>query len=354
MLNKTLTKMAKKLTLFYFHDIVLVYSIITMQKTDAIKNINPLMKACVLPFKDAAIQEIKEAYPYKETIELNWVYYTIFGLQRLRKILQLEGKEITTVAIIGIGSGIEGIAAISLFKETLKTLIVTDTESSIVRCAVKNIKSVCADSAVKITPFVGSFCEPLLKQKVKVDLVFGNMPNLPAPEGYTLTLGIEKGTFMDTHHYMPYNPPKKFMRFALGTQYVFLQSAKACLTKGGSVVVALGGRPPIPLIDELFSSCNLRVQELVVGFKEQSEALIDFIGYYEIEKEYGVVFDFYRFAESKKALAENNIVNPTSVCQGKEIKKLLTPYRVSAHDALKAYHKGVLAGHTVHILRGYE
>lgn len=325
-----------------------------MTKETVIKNIAPLLKVCHLPSEDVTIQEVKEVYPYKDAIELNWVYYTISGLQQLHRTLEQEQKRVTTMAIIGAGSGIEGIAALSIFKSTLQHLIITDIESSIVRCAVKNIKRTLGDSKVVITPLAGSFCEPLWKQKVKADLIFGNMPNLPAPEGYTLTLGIEKGTFMDKQHYLPYNPPKKFMRFALGTQYVFLQSAQQALAKGGSVVLALGGRPPMPLIDELFSSCAMNLKEIVVGFKEQSEALMDFIGYHEIEKEHGVVFDFYRFEESRKALKDNAIANPTTAIFGREIKKLLTPYRVSAWDALKLYHQGILVGHTVHILRGYQ
>lgn len=345
--------MTKTLTFFIYYGIVRTYFSSIMTKENIIKNITPLLKACHLPCEDATIQEIKEVYPYKDAIEVNWVYYTISALQRLHQILQQENKRVTKMAIIGAGSGIEGIAAVSIFKPTLQHLIITDIESSIVRCAVKNIKRTMGDSKVAITPLVGSFCEPLLKHKYKADLIFGNMPNLPAPEGYTLTLGVEKGTFMDKQHYLPYNPPKKLMRFALGTQYVFLQSAKEALAKRGSVVVALGGRPPVPLIDELFSNCNLQVQELVVGFKEQSEALIDFIGYHEIEKEHGVVFDFYLLEESKKALRDNAIANPRSAVSGREMKKLLTPYRVSAWDALKAYHQGVMVGHTVHILRGY-
>lgn len=78
---------------------------------------------------------------------------------------------------------------------------------------------------------------------------------------------------------------------------------------------------------------------------------MDFIGYHEFEKEYGVEFDFYLYKKSLGVLRRNGFRNPTNL-SGEELKELLRPYRVNAGQAIELYRQGLGVGHTVHILRG--
>lgn len=109
---------------------------------------------------------------------------------------------------------------------------------------------------------------------------------------------------------------------------------------------------PLSLVTELFRSCGLSVQEILVGFKEQTEAYEDFVGYHALEREYGVTFEFYRYQESMQRLQERNIINPTHLMPGEAIKKLLRPFQVTAGEALNLFQKGIPIGHTVHLFRG--
>ena len=103
---------------------------------------------------------------------------------------------------------------------------------------------------------------------------------------------------------------------------------------------------------DLFQDLDLEFSELLVGFKEQTEALIDFEGYHSFEKQFGVRFDFYLYQSGVSTLKEHGLEAPTSSVSGEEFKELLEPQRVSAKDAVTLYRQGIAVGHTVHVLRG--
>lgn len=300
------------------------------------------------------IQEAEGMYPHKKRLSDNWSYFTAAGFKHLHDHKVFPG----TVAIVGIGSGVEGIAAAKVFggtfRNTLRRLVIIDVDEEVVGGARRNIKTnLPKRSRVTIQPLVGSFCEPLTERGMRADLIHANIPNLPAPHGADLSGGAEKGTFLRPELYEWYRPPDTYIRWALGAQYAYIHSAKDALTKQGAVITEVGGRVPLTLLAELFQENGFaRVDEVLVGFKEQTEALMDFVGYHEFERAYKVAFDFYLYDQSCLALQEHCIEGNIAPLAGDELKNLLLPYRVSAGAAIELYHKGVGVGHTVHILKG--
>ncbi len=317
-------------------------------------DIAPLFAASGIPSGKIEIVETPGMYPYKEEIEKNWAYYTAVGYRHFKEVLKKENKKIKNIAIVGIGSGVEGIVMLKVFGSELRQLIITDVDEEVTEGAVQNLGALPKEHNVAVFPLVGSFCEPIEQKGCTVDCVHGNIPNLPSTGEEDLNQGAEKGTFLEEESFQKYNPPKKLIAYALGSQYAYLQSASRVLNSGGSVVTELGGRMPWDVIQELFDSCGLRMQEIVVGFKEQTEALIDFQGYHRIEKMFGSIFEFYRYEESKKMLRSKGFENPTWKMSGQEMKQLLAPYAVSAGEALELYSKGIAVGHTLHLLRGQK
>lgn len=315
-------------------------------------NLSSFLEKFGLQNKNIEITENSGMYPHKEKIEENWSYYTGCGFNRLKEIFSEEKKEISTIAIVGIGSGVEGILATEIFKPELKNLIITDIDSEIIDEATKNIKSVSEKNEVIVTPLVGSYCEPIEKNGTKIDLIYGNIPNLPSSSEIDLSQGAEKGTFVPSSLYEGYKPPQKFINWAMGSQFAFLQSAKKVLSKDGSIVTALGGRMPLSLVKELFENSELKLEEIMVGFKEQTEALIDFKGYHRLESKYGVSFEYYLFQEVMKTMKEKNIENPSNKISGEELKRILEPFKISSGKALELYKNGISIGHTVHLFRG--
>ena len=315
-------------------------------------DVTPLFQAAHIATPQISIIETVGMYPYKEKIVDNWAYYTAVGLKHFREILDAEHRVVNDIGIVGICSGVEGIAVVQIFKDTLQKLIVTDIDDEILSGTVINIGNSAKGTEIKVLPAVGSFCEPIEQAGVKVDFVHANIPNLPSTGEEDLTKGAEKGTFLPSSLYEGYAPPEKFVGWALGAQFAYLTSAKHVLKPEGSIITELGGRVPISVVEELFEACGLKMSEVIVGFKEQTEALIDFIGYHRMETNYGVSFEFYRFEEGKDALAKHGVTEPTWSMTGVEIKKIIEPYKVSAGEALDLYHQGVAVGHTVHLFRG--
>ena len=317
-------------------------------------NISPLFQKIGLKTDALSIVETPEMYSYKEKIEDNWAYYTAVGFQALEKILEQEKKLVQSIGIVGIGSGVEGIAALKVF-EGLKNLVISDIDQEILVGAVKNVESLAVGSNVEILPMIGSFAEPMQSLPYKFDLIHGNIPNLPSGENQELKFGDEKGTFLPSLTFERYNPPVKFTKWAMAAQVAYLQSAKKVLSPTGSVLTELGGRMPLSVVEGLFKECGYKMQEMLVGFKEQTEAEMDFQGYHQVEKEFGVEFDFYLYQESEKIMRQQGIENPTTQISGEKLKELLSKNRVNASEALKLFNQGAAVGHTVHIFRGtYE
>lgn len=197
------------------------------------------------------IEQTAGMYPHKRRLTDNWSYFTAAGFGQLYEDLVWPDS----VAIIGVGSGVEGIAALQVFGYvTFRRLIITDVDEGVVNGAKRNIeRNLVKPSRIVLQPLVGSFCEPLTEQGIKVGLIHANIPNLPAPEGVDLSGGAEKGTFLKPTLYTGYKPPKKFTKWALGAQYAYVQSAVNALLKKGSVLTEVGGRVPLSLLKELFT-----------------------------------------------------------------------------------------------------
>ncbi|MBI2990445.1 MAG: hypothetical protein HYY51_04675 [Candidatus Magasanikbacteria bacterium] len=317
-------------------------------------NIRPLFEACGMDLGDLEIIETPGMYPYKETIEENWAYFTTVGSQRLKEQFEKEHKKTSTIGIVGICSGVEGIAISHIFGGGLKRLIVTDIDQEILEGTITNIKNATALLSYELIPLVGLFCEPIESSGHTVDFVHANIPNLPTSGEEDLSKGDQKGSFAPPEYYEKYRPPKEFIYWALAAQYAYLQSAKRVIKPGGSVIAELGGRVPFELVEELFDSCGLELQEVIIGFKEQTEAMINFRGYHHNEVEYGVQFEYYTYDESKYMFEKYQLANPNYNISGRELKKLLKPYKLNAGQAMEAYKKGTRIGHLVHLLRGMK
>lgn len=325
-----------------------VKSIFMNHQANKIINLQPFFQKLNLTLPDFEVIETPAMYPHKDKVEDNWIYYTAAAF----KILKSQAIPVEKIALIGIGSGVEGIAALNIFQPSIQSLAIVDTEHDIVSGAMSNLRLLIKQTGVELTALVGSLAEPLKVLPFKLDLIYGNIPNLPAADGKLLASGADKGTFMRPELFNKYLPPRQYIKWALGTQYAYLQSGSSILSKGGSILTELGGRVPFSIIKQLFTDCNLEFTEILVGFKEQAEALADFEGYHKFEKLYAVEFDFYLLDESKAAMAKYGVGNPTSAISGEKLKSLLEPFKVNAGQALELFHRGILVGHTVHIFRG--
>jgi len=322
-------------------------------------DVSPLFRAAGLETRGLQpIHETSKMYPFKNgDVTQNWSYFMISGLRKLQETLVQNYQKLPeNIGIVGIGSGVEGIAAARIFHESIRRLFVTDIDQKILEGAVSNIKRNVDTKKVEVVGHVGSFAEPLEAKEVQLDLIAGNVPNLPSAQDQKLRSGADLGTFMPRGLYEKYTPPEKFVKWALGAQYAYLTSASRVVREGGSALTLVGGRFPLPLVKELFEAAGFgSSNEVIAGYKEQTEPEPDFKGYSKFEAGFtDVSFDFYVQKAAEQILANANIENPTSRHTGVQIKGVLKDQRKSALAALVLYPQGISCGHTVHLFQGVK
>ena len=284
-------------------------------------------------------------YPFNPDFKANWIYFTFTGYQFLKsKLTKLPER----IACVAAGSGIEAIGMVKIFPDA-KSITITDIDKEVVSNAFLNVKNALPN--FNVIPRIGSLCSPLLGDPYKFDLIHGNVPNLICDDGKDLSSGSDKGTFVKES--LLTDIPEEYLKWALGTQYIFLKGAYNVLRKNGSIITIVGGRFPLEIVEKLFSDCNLKLApEFSVGFKWQTQPEPDYLGYAELEGKYGIEFDFFLYEEALEILKQNGIENPTPSYTGNEVKDILADVLVSAKEALELHGKGIKCGHTVHMFRG--
>lgn len=73
-------------------------------------------------------------------------------------------------------------------------------------------------------------------------------------------------------------------------------------------------------------------------------------GYSAAEKN-GVIFDFYKYDDASRFLDSHGIKKPY-LLNAERLKKLLFPFRITAHEALKLYRsdQNHRIGHVIHMI----
>ncbi len=300
--------------------------------------------------KKVVVTTNEHMYTLKDDIEDNWLFYTFFGFRELNNRLIQEGKTPKRVAIIGTGNGVDALGTYFLI-DGVEELLITDIDPRVMDFSLENIqKNIFGNNPRPIVQsFVGDLCKPISERALKVDLLYGNLPNLPS-DSEDLSGGFKLSSLYRREN-SGLRTPSYMREYLLEMQSLFLDSAKAILNPGGSVLPIIGGRVPYELFPKMFEEAGLNLEELCSGFKRQTEPDVVIPEYAGAEKD-GIIFSFYPFTEVKKHLKKLGISNPTTRIDGMELSGALRDYSVSAREALNLYREGIEMGHTVHFFRG--
>jgi hypothetical protein len=288
-------------------------------------------------------------YPVKKAVEENWLYYAFAGFKKLDSLLKEEGAKVASLALIGTGNGVDAIGACHIFKDVVR-IYLTDIDEETLPLALQNVKGN-LDPAAKaaVDGFAGDVCEPLQERSIKVDLIYGNLPNIPLWDSEQ-TDGFGLSTFYSPRESAAPHPVIK--QSMLELQLHFLRSAKACLTPGGSVVQLVGGRFPSRNFKLLYELAGFELTQLCAGLKPQTEASEVLTGYARAEKENDVEFTFYDYDKALAALKQDGQGNLVADEPMDYLEKTLKDCLMNATRALEAHRNGILIGHTCHVLRG--
>lgn len=275
----------------------------------------------------------------------NWLYPAFRGFQILNMRLRQEGRRVETFASIGTGQGVDAIGAYSIFRP--RHIILTDIHPAVISVAQENVlKNV--PKAVRLLAYAGNLCEPLRDHGVRPDLIYANLPNIPFDGSGSPYSGQLTSTFF-CQKWIPKCSPR-IDHYLLGLQRAMIHEASKSLARGGSLVLNLGGRVPIPLVQKIFADAGLNYQELFTMFKVQSQSEWVLGGYARAEKRFSVAFDFYRF-DTAQRLLKKSMRDEQGPCL--QLKMILKPTHVTAAEAMKRFvYQHERIGHLVQVIRG--
>ena len=310
------------------------------------KNITPILEACsIVTQSPVIITETIETYPIKAQIWDNWFPFAYLAfLDVARK------QNVTSFAAIGTGNGADAIGAIHIFGKSLETIVLADINQAALEVSEKNLGSY--SSGKRVVALNGSLCRPLIGAGITVDLIYENLPNIPDWEN--ITTGYKQASVYSPKSF-PVVADKKFRDYLLESHYSFLEEAKSALNLSGSAICSIGGRVPNNLLKEMVERLGYKYEELIAGFKRQTEPWEVLPGYAKAEKD-GIEFEFYRYDDAVRRLESLGIKQPFVGLEGDKLKELLTPYRISAKEALRLYEQNsnYAIGHTIHMIRAIK
>ncbi len=310
------------------------------------RDIGSFIKAGLgIELKDSVIlHETDFTYPIKDVAWDNWFPFAYIAFRRLAE----EENVVRSFATIGTGNGADAIGAFHAFKD-LQKIVITDIDKKVVSISEENVKR--NTKGINLIALQGSLCKPLKSRGIRVDLIYENLPNIPDAdniiEGYRRSSRFEAGSISVGN--------EKMKKYLLESHFASLIEAKESLNSRGSVICSIGGRVPYDLLHGMIQSAGYSSEELLAGFKVQTEPEEVFPGYAKAERG-GVDFDFFRYNEAVESLKNNEMEEPFIELRGDELKNLLGPYRISAKESLELYDKdpSYKIGHTVHMIRAIK
>ncbi|NYH77339.1 methylase of polypeptide subunit release factors [Actinopolyspora biskrensis] len=265
------------------------------------------------------------------------------ALPALRSYAAVHGESsVDTFATIGTGAGTDVLAAIETLNPS--TALVTDLHEEVVEHAVDNIRRNVPDSSMHtVEGYVGHLGEPLTAHSGTIDLLYENLPNIPAPTHVDLAAGQATSSFFDTSALA--GVPAGAHRYLLALHCAMLNQARTLLSPSGRVVCSIGARAPLTEILDVLNSTGFDTELLGYTWKIQSEPEEVIGGYVDQERKGGGPFHFYPVDALARVLSPYSPQQAAG--QAKKIEQDLAGSAFDVDTAFEAVKRGDPVGHTV-------
>ena len=227
----------------------------------------------------------EHSYPLEPSPEQSWLPIAFRAFARIA-----ERMTVHDLLILGTGNGLDALAAAEIFD--LRSLTVTDLFAESVAVARANVLAHLEEPAAVELGFLAGDLFSCVPAGKRVDLVYENLPNLPATGQIAaeLDLGTHSGRFFASSDR---GVPAVFERHLLAMHHVCLREARAHLRAGGGVLTAIGGRVPGEVVRALHRDCGYEPELVAFDVKVQVEPGLVVPGYRRIEEEAGIAFTYY-------------------------------------------------------------
>jgi hypothetical protein len=289
------------------------------------------------------IRLTEATYPLEPSPEQSWLPTAFRAFAAIGARSAVED-----LLVLGTGNGLDVLGALEIFDD-LKRLTATDVHRACVEVAranvIENTTSLAAGVALDFRS--GSLMEPVPPER-RFDLVYENLPNLPAPETDQLRRGTIGGRFFDAADVAV---PARFAAHRLALHHRVLVEARPFVRAGGAMLTALGGRVALGVIFDLHRACGYEPALVAFDVKRQVEPELVVPQYARAEAEHGVRFTFY----ASEAIAPVARVRASGL-EGQDLADAvagdLERLALSAREAERLVRRGTPVAHSVLMVAG--
>jgi hypothetical protein len=229
------------------------------------------------------LRQTDETYGLEPTPQDAWLPIAFRAFARLA-----ERAPVRDVLIVGTGNGLDALGAAEIFP--LESLAVTDLFEASLAVSRENILGHLVDPAAIDIAFHAGDLLATVPADARFDLVYENLPNVPATPETALERGINTGRFFRAGDQ---RVPEVFDRYLLALHHRCLLEAHPHVRPGGGVLTAIGGRMPHEVAFDLHRACGYRPELLAFDVKRQVEPGLVIPPYARAEEQTGVRFTFY-------------------------------------------------------------
>jgi hypothetical protein len=248
--------------------------------------------------------------------------------------------------IVGTGNGLDALGAAEIFP--LRSLTATDLFAASLAVSRENVLAHLVDDGAIDVSFHAGDLLAAVPAGARFDLVYENLPNLPAPAGIELERGINTGRFFDP---ATATVPEPFGRYLLALHHRCLVEARPHVRPGGGVLTALGGRMPHEVAFDLHRDCGYRPELLAFDVKRQVEPGLVIPPYARAEEAGDAGFTFYA-AEASDVVAAVRADGLDGQELANAVAADLTRLAITAREAEDRTRRGEDVAHAVLMILG--
>jgi hypothetical protein len=283
----------------------------------------------------------EHAYPLEPSPKESWLPIAFRAFAELA-----SRRRIRDMLILGTGNGLDALGALEILDPG--SLAVTDLHEAGVAVARDNVLDHVDAAAASRLRFHAGDLFSCIPPGARFDLVYENLPNVPAPPGLELARGTNSGRFFDAGGLLV---PEPFGRYLLALHLRCLTEARPRLHDGGGVLTAIGGRIPLDAALGLHRACGYRPELVAFDMKRQVEPGLVLPGYRRAEQKTGVEFRFYA-DEAVAVVAKRRREGLDGQRLADAVRDELERLAISATEAERRCRRGEPVAHSVLMVFG--
>jgi methylase of polypeptide subunit release factors len=307
--------------------------------TDATAYLAPLPRRRVR--RPVLLKLTEEAYPLEPWAEEAWLAVAFRAFMRIA-----ARSRVRDVLIVGTGNGLDALGAMEIFE--LRSLTVTELFERSLAVARENILGHLAEQSSCELRFHAGDVLSCVPAEARFDLVYENLPNVPATADVDLELGTNTGRFFRADSLAA---PERFARHLLALHHRCLRQAWPHVRPGGGVLTAIGGRVPDEVVVDLHRACGYEPELVAFDVKLQGEPQLVIPGYSRVEAEGDAEFTFYD-AEAVETVARRRRTGLEGAELADAVAGDLRRLSMSAREAERRSRRGEQVAHSVLMVLG--